>query len=134
MRSLTIAIAISGVILTGSSCNLLVPVDCTQIGCSDALSVEIQGAASGRYRVTLLVAGTEIAVDEVDCSSPAGCRAFFEKTPSEATIRIEVPDGPVIEHAVRPSYRPMYPNGRRCDRYPVCRHGRETLRAPDAAG
>jgi hypothetical protein len=134
MRSLVPALVMSGLLLSGSSCNLLLPIDCTQIGCSDELSIAIRSPAAERYRVTLLVAGAEIAVSEVDCGNPPACHASFEETPREATVRIEVRGGPVIEHLVRPGYEPRYPNGRRCDRTPVCHRGRVALRGPDAAG
>jgi len=134
MRSLILASLLTGLLLAGSSCNLLLPIDCTLIGCSDALSVEITDAGSERYRVVLLVQGEEVAAREVDCGGPAGCRAYFEEAPAEATIRIEAEDGSVVEHLVRPNYEPQYPNGRRCDREPVCHQASVALRAPDAVG
>ncbi len=134
MRSFALAILTAGLLLAVSSCNLLLPVDCTDIGCPDALSVEITDTGSERYQVMLLVQGEEIVTRDVDCGGPAGCRAYFEETPAEATIRIEAEDGSVVEHLVRPTYEPQYPNGRRCDREPVCYQASVALRAPDAVG
>jgi len=134
MRSLILASLLTGLLLAGSSCNLFLPIDCTLIGCPDALTVEISDPGSERYRVVLLVQGEEVATRDVDCGGPAGCRAYFEKTPAEATVRIEAADGTVVEHQVRPTYEPQYPNGRRCDREPVCHQASVALRAPDAVG
>jgi len=134
VRSFALAILTAGLLLAVSSCNLLLPIDCTLIGCSDALSVEITDPGSERYQVVLLVEGEEVATREVDCAGPSGCRAYFEETPAEVTIRIEAADGTAVEHEVRPTYEPQYPNGRRCDCEPVCHQASVALGAPDAVG
>lgn len=87
---------------------------CTDVGCVDGLSVGFDRPPTTPFRVEVLAADRH-APRVFECPDPALCpsRAFFFLTTDQVTIRVSSGTG-VVERTVRPSYRPVYPNGRGC--------------------
>lgn len=92
------------------------PIMCTQIGCNDGLSVELDGFDE---EVELeLTAGEETRT--VTCLPPGPCHHFIpEFTPPEVTATAFLADGTEEERSFTPEYRDERPNGPDCP--PVCR-------------
>lgn len=102
---------------------------CTEIGCVDGLTVQLEGVIPSTFTVEAVVPGDSPIL--VQCSSDqpaipcAGDHLFFEGfTPEEVTIRISWKDGQVSE-TFRPSYERVQPNGPGCP--PECRQGHVTM-------
>jgi hypothetical protein len=111
-----------------AGCNLLFPVACTDIGCPDGLGVELSGTVTGDYTIEIeLPDGTVRSWS--DTARDGVAAAFFEVHAEEVTIRVTTAEG-TIEHTVRPEYEGLFPNGRRCDRRPVCHQGRVMVDPP----
>jgi hypothetical protein len=111
-----------------AGCELLFPVDCTTIGCPDGLTIEVSGPVVGEYEIEIELPDGTVRSWR-DTASDGVARAFFQVHAEEVTIRVTTTEG-TVEHAVRPRYEGLFPNGRRCDRTPVCHQGQVMVDPP----
>lgn len=111
------------VILLG--CSELVNPNCTDVGCSDALRVQVAGDVPAAFTLRLpqLSPGPwEFECTGVTCGEPI---AFEDFTPDHVVIEIEVDGVIVFEGSFEPEYEAVYPNGPDCE--PVCQQGLVTI-------
>jgi len=120
------AVIALAILLAG--CDLLFPVACTSIGCPDGLSVELSGTVTGEYTIEIELPDGTVRTWS-DTARDGVARAFFGVHAEELTVRVTTGEG-VVEHMVRPEYEGLFPNGRRCDRRPVCHQGRVMVDPP----
>lgn len=94
--------------------------DCTLIGCSSGLEVQLPSVPAGPYRVEAFVReGGSRYVLECPGAAECGGRAFFaDFTPEAVQVRGTTPAG-LVTQSFRPSYTAHRPNGADCP--PVCR-------------
>ncbi len=99
---------------------------CTDAGCSDGVSIRLEGAEPDTgYVLTMLVEGEDPIL--LDCDSVYGwCEPRFgvELVPEELTLVLEL-DDTTISRTFEPRYRNYRPNGAHCD--PVCRRADVTF-------
>ncbi|HUH12140.1 MAG TPA: hypothetical protein VMK65_03485 [Longimicrobiales bacterium] len=99
---------------------------CTQIGCSDGLTVEVTGDVPSRYTVRVVPEGAQATEQACGDGMPCAGGAFFpDLTPERATVQVLVDDEVVAELTVTPVYDDVQPNGAGCP--PICRQARVTV-------
>jgi hypothetical protein len=99
---------------------------CTQIGCSDGLTVVVENAPAPPYTVEVVLPGGTSRTSR--CEAAPGCDAglFFEGvTAEELTVRVTAGAGSSSQ-VVRPSYETSQPNGPGCP--PICKQARVQVR------
>ena len=127
MRALLIT---PGLMLAASltACDTLFPIACTDIGCPDGLTVELSAPVVGEYTIEIeMPDGTVHTWRDTPANGVA--RGFFPVRADELVVRVTTSAGS-IEHTVQPEYEGLFPNGRRCDRRPVCHQARLVLDPP----
>jgi hypothetical protein len=97
---------------------------CTMIGCESGLTVIVEAAPQGPYRVEARAAGEEPRVRE--CQSEQDCRRIFfaDFLPEEVILEVIAGDAR-SSHTVRPQVVTVQPNGPECP--PTCRQARVTV-------
>lgn len=109
-------IVLAGLLVMVAGCGILTH-DCTLIGCSSGLTVDLQGASEEPFMLTVESKGGE--KKSVECASPGSCFAFFEEfTPAEVTVTFES-EATRVERTFTPEYSRWRPNGPDCP--PECR-------------
>jgi hypothetical protein len=124
-RRLLPLLAVVLVTSASADCPGLAGVACTQIGCSDGLSVRVLDDLTGPATVRVTANGEERTFT---CDPAYACRGFFDGwSPAVVDVEVAWAGG---SYAVRgvPDYELVYPNGRRCG--PECRQGDVAVRAP----
>lgn len=102
------------------------PQACTQIGCSDVLTVVVENAPPTPYTVEVIL--PDDTRRTARCEAGPGCNAglFFEGvTSEEVTVRITDGAGSSSE-VVHPNYHVVQPNGPGCP--PICKQARVQVR------
>jgi hypothetical protein len=108
-----------------SECGGLMGVACTEIGCSDGLSIRITDDLPGPATVRVAAAGEE---HTFSCDPAYACIGFFEGwSPAEVDVQVAW-EGGAFAASVTPVYELVYPNGRRCG--PECRQGTAGVSVP----
>lgn len=100
-------------------------VACTEIGCSDGLSVGVDGQLPAAVTVT-------VSADEVErtfqCQAAEPCMTFFEGwTPAQVSVHVAW-EGGAVTRSFSPGYEKHYPNGRRCP--PECTQANVVVSVP----
>lgn len=124
IAKLLVALSIILPLAPGSlvSCAPTIPRACTQIGCSDGLTVQVAGTTPQTFTVEAIAPGVEPRIAQSPGGQSGSSQFFFEdSTPEEVTIRITWNGGSVTE-TFRPSYETVRPNGPNCP--PECQQGR----------
>jgi hypothetical protein len=126
MRTSTLAGALALVAAAAAGCAPAASANrvCTMIGCESGLTVVLETAPQGPYRVEARAAGEEVRVRE--CLSERDCgRIFFaDFLPEEVTLEVIAGDARA-SHTVRPRVETVQPNGPECP--PTCRQARVTV-------
>lgn len=119
---------LSSVLLTLAACQGITGA-CTLIGCHSGLTVKLDGAPAGAFRVEAFVA--ENGPRQVlDCTGVAQCGTevrFDNYTPESVTIRVTTAAG-VTTQSFQPAYSDYQPNGAECG--PTCRTATVTASLP----
>jgi hypothetical protein len=90
---------------------------CTQIGCTDGLSLQVSGLTAGSYTVTVSAASRIIGT--FSCTAGQPCVHFIEnQTPDEVSVVVQGGGGGATRN-YRPEYRKTRPNGPNCP--PECK-------------
>jgi hypothetical protein len=98
------------------------------MGCRDGLSVEVEGVASGPYRVEVRAEGEEPQAQECPAGRECG-PLFFPGFVPEGEITVEVSaDGESSTRTVRPEVETLQPNGPGCP--PTCLQARVSVPRP----
>lgn len=98
---------------------------CTDIGCSDGLSVRVNDDLPGPATVHVAAGGE---AHSFSCDPTYACIGFFEGwSPTQVQVTVEW-EGGTFSAAGTPHYEQLYPNGRRCG--PECRQGAVTVSVP----
>jgi len=91
---------------------------CTEIGCSDGLTVEIVGNRTSHVTVEVAAVGHQTQTFEC-AATDAPCRTFYEGfTPQQVTVTVKMGDD-TNQRTISPDYHDNQPNGPNCP--PVCR-------------
>ena len=93
------------------------PVACTMIGCSNGLSIRVNGTLTSNYTVT--VSANNQVIGTFNCTAGQQCMNFIEnQTPATISVVIQGA-GQKITRAYQPEYQNSRPNGPDCP--PQCR-------------
>jgi hypothetical protein len=121
---------------------------CTEIGCSDQVTLWFQEAlAPGQWRFEITADSTQWtctaaistggAAPTPECTGPEPSRVMFwpegsslsalslQGTPAEVAVGVWRDDTLVLDDALSPAYEEVRPNGEGCE--PVCRQAKLTL-------
>jgi hypothetical protein len=95
---------------------------CTDIGCVNNLTVEIQNAPPGPITVRAEPVGTSDTVHTAICSGETGCTntIFSQFAPAHVHLTVATISG-TRQFDVRPSFQTSQPNGPGCPE--ICRYG-----------
>lgn len=107
-----------------ASCGSVVDEACTEIGCSDGIVVEVNGATSD---LTIEATGEDGEQQTLTCQVSSGdfCFAQFAGfTPAQVTIRV-AGDSQAIAVTLEPAYEVSQPNGPNCE--PTCLTARVSI-------
>ena len=124
MNRILVLVGLLALCAAPSGCGSTGPRACTEIGCSDGLTVVLEGASAASFTVTATAEGRS---EMRECES-TGCVLFFQDfTPAEVTITYASGDREVVE-TFSPEYRTSRPNGEGCP--PECLQATVTLVIP----
>ena len=117
--------AIAGLLLTASSlgCGAM---DCSDIGCTTSLRVELQGEPADSFTMTGRIPGGEPREPVgVGCLPDGSCVVLFDFTEPTVILTYES-SAELVERELSPDYDVSYPNGRSCG--PACFHATVVFR------
>ena len=122
---------IAGLLLTATSlgCRAM---DCSDIGCTTSLRVELQGEPADAFTMTARIPGGEPREPVAVGCSPGGsqCVALFDGFTEEPTVIFTYESSTeTVERALSPDYDVSYPNGRSCG--PTCFNATVVFRLDD---
>ena len=119
---------VCGIAALLSACSSTGGLNCTDIGCSDGLVVELTGAPPGPWSISVSSQGTTHAQD---CAAGGNCGGvmFFEGfLPQLVTVTVTRGSNTVTYFNQAPTPRTFEPNGPRCG--PSCNQPRVTVQPP----
>jgi hypothetical protein len=127
------ALAGTGLLLGGAGCaEQVASFNCTDVGCSNGLTVRLSSMPVGPFTVEALIGGRTELQYVYRCDGAVGCqqaRVFFEGlVTSRVTIRVTTAQGVRIVEFPDVIYTEWYPNGRECT--PRCVTATVTLDLP----
>jgi hypothetical protein len=126
MRAVLGAIGLMLAAATGTGCDPFGTGWCTEIGCWDQVTVELEGPLAGSFAVTAIGDGEQPVV--IDCSptEPCGRRLVLAGfAPASLTVTYTDSAGSLVE-TFTPDYDRSRPNGPDCP--PECRQATVLLR------
>ena len=121
--------AIAGLLLTASSlgCGAM---DCSDIGCTASLRVELRGEPADSFTMTARMPGGEPREPlGVGCSPGGSCVVLFDGFTEPTVILTYESSTERVERALSPDYDVSYPNGRSCG--PTCFNATFVFRLDD---
>lgn len=106
--------------------------NCTEIGCSDGITVHLTELPIGPYRVEILVGSGQGGLSYAYvCAGGSMCLQdifFPELRPERLIVRVTTPDGTRDTEISNPVYATVRPNGEDCP--PLCLQATVTAQLP----
>lgn len=111
-----LAVSLGGLAFAGACA--VNEVICTEIGCNDGLTVQLEGAPQGPWTISVSAQGFSQAKDCAAGGNCGGLMFFEEFTPPAVNVTVTRGSNSVTYENLSPTPRTVQPNGARCD--PIC--------------
>ena len=105
---------------------------CTEIGCTDGITVHLPALPTGPYRVEIVVGSGPSGLSYAyDCAGGPTCQQdifFPELVLDRIIVKVTTPLGSRLTEIANPAYVTLQPNGPDCP--PLCRQASVTAQLP----